>query len=58
MLISYSESERGSANSSLWMSLFRGTIDVGTAMKVNDDRWSSDDMVLWLERRQNRDVVE
>jgi hypothetical protein len=29
------------------------------AMKVNDDeRWSSDGMVLWLERRQNRDVVE
>jgi hypothetical protein len=28
------------------------------AMKVNDDRWSSDGMVLWLERRQNRDVIE
>jgi hypothetical protein len=24
----------------------------------NDDRWSSDGMVLWLVRRQNEDVVE
>jgi hypothetical protein len=28
-------------------------------VKVNDgDRWSSDGVVLWLERRQNRDAVE
>jgi hypothetical protein len=28
-------------------------------VKENDTcRWSSDDMVLWLERRQNEDTVE
>jgi hypothetical protein len=28
-------------------------------VKVNDGGgWSSDDVVLWLERRQNRDAVE
>jgi hypothetical protein len=31
----------------------------GTEVKGNDsDRWSSNGMVLWLGRRQNRDVVE
>jgi hypothetical protein len=31
----------------------------GTAIKVNDDSgWSSNDMMLWLGRRQNGDVVE
>jgi hypothetical protein len=31
----------------------------GTAVKENnDDGWSSNDVVLWLERRQNEDVVE
>jgi hypothetical protein len=31
----------------------------GTAMKENDGGgWSSDDMMLWLGRRQNRDVIE
>jgi hypothetical protein len=30
-----------------------------TAVKENDDDgWSSDDVVLWLERRQNINVVE
>jgi hypothetical protein len=30
-----------------------------TAVKGNDDNgWSSDDVVLWLRRRQNRDTVE
>jgi hypothetical protein len=30
-----------------------------TAVKGNnDDGWSSDDVVLWLVRRQNRDTVE
>jgi hypothetical protein len=30
-----------------------------TAVKENDDGgWSSDDVVLWLERRQNINVVE
>jgi hypothetical protein len=30
-----------------------------TAVKENDNNgWSSDGMVLWLERRQNKDVVE
>jgi hypothetical protein len=30
-----------------------------TTVKGNDDgRWSSDGVVLWLERRQNRDMVE
>jgi hypothetical protein len=29
------------------------------AVKGNDDNgWSSDDVVLWLRRRQNRDTVE
>jgi hypothetical protein len=31
----------------------------GTAVKGNDDdEWSSDEVVLWLGRRQNKDVVE
>jgi hypothetical protein len=31
----------------------------GTTVKRNDiGRWSSDDMLLWLERRQNGDVIE
>jgi hypothetical protein len=31
----------------------------GTVLKGNDDSgWSSDDMVLWLGRRQNGDAVE
>jgi hypothetical protein len=31
----------------------------GTTVKGNDDdEWSSDDVVLWLGRRQNRDTVE
>jgi hypothetical protein len=31
----------------------------GTVVKENDSgRWSSDSMVLWLERRQNEDTVE
>jgi hypothetical protein len=30
-----------------------------TAVKGNNDGgWSSDDVVLWLVRRQNRDTVE
>jgi hypothetical protein len=30
-----------------------------TAIKGNDDnRWSSDGVVLWLGRRQNRDAIE
>jgi hypothetical protein len=30
-----------------------------TAIKENnDDEWSSDDVVLWLGRRQNGDTVE
>jgi hypothetical protein len=30
-----------------------------TTMKGNNDGgWSSDDMMLWLRRRQNRDAVE
>jgi hypothetical protein len=30
-----------------------------TAVKGNDDgEWSSDDVVLWLERKQNGDVIE
>jgi hypothetical protein len=29
----------------------------GTVVKENDgDKWSSDDVVLWLRRRQNREV--
>jgi hypothetical protein len=35
--------------------------DDGHVMTVkgnNDDEWSSDGMMLWLERRQNRDVIE
>jgi hypothetical protein len=31
----------------------------GTTVKVNDGGgWSSDGVILWLERRQNRDAVE
>jgi hypothetical protein len=31
----------------------------GLAEKGNDGRdWSSDDMVLWLGRRQNEDTIE
>jgi hypothetical protein len=31
----------------------------GTAVKGNDDgEWSSDEVVLWLGRRKNKDVVE
>jgi hypothetical protein len=31
----------------------------GTTVKENNgDGWSSDDVVLWLERRQNRYAVE
>jgi hypothetical protein len=31
----------------------------GMAVKENNsDGWSSDDLVLWLGRRQNRDTVE
>jgi hypothetical protein len=31
----------------------------GTAVKGNGGGgWSSNDVMLWLERRQNRDVVE
>jgi hypothetical protein len=31
----------------------------GTVLKGNDDgRWSSDGVVLWLGRRQNKDAVE
>jgi hypothetical protein len=30
-----------------------------TMMKGNDgDRWSSDDVMLWVVKSQNRDVVE
>jgi hypothetical protein len=29
-----------------------------TVKRNDDDEWSSDDMVLWLGRRQNGDVVE
>jgi hypothetical protein len=29
-----------------------------TVVKENDDGWSSDGVVLWLGRRQNRDAVE
>ncbi len=33
--------------------------ECGTAVKGNDsDGWSSDGLVLWLERRQNGDVIE
>jgi hypothetical protein len=33
--------------------------ECGTMVKENDDdRWSSDGVVLWLERRQNGDAVE
>jgi hypothetical protein len=47
MLISCSASERWLTSSSTCESLCRG-------MMV----WNSDGMVLWLKRRQNRDVVE
>jgi hypothetical protein len=31
----------------------------GTTVKENNgDRWSFDGVVLWLRRRQNRDVVQ
>jgi hypothetical protein len=31
----------------------------GTVVKCNNGGgWSSDDVVLWLEEKQNRDVVE
>jgi hypothetical protein len=31
----------------------------GMTVKGNDDNgWSSDGMMLWLERRQNRDAIE
>jgi hypothetical protein len=31
----------------------------GTTVKGNDGgRWSSDDVVLWLERKQNKDAVQ
>jgi hypothetical protein len=29
-----------------------------TVKENNDDAWSSDDVVLWLGRRQNGDAVE
>jgi hypothetical protein len=35
--------------------------DVGrgtTVKRNNDDRWSSDGVVLWLWRRQNGDVIQ
>jgi hypothetical protein len=48
MPISCSRSERGSVSSSLWVSLYEGTIGVcGMMVKENDGgRWSFDGMVL------------
>jgi hypothetical protein len=47
MLITYSESERGSVSSSSFVSL----CGVMTVKKNNGDGWSSNDEVLWLGRR-------
>jgi hypothetical protein len=60
MSISCSGSERGSANSSPCVSLYEGIMNIcGTTVKENDGGgWSSDDVVLWLGRRQNKDMVK
>jgi hypothetical protein len=59
MSISYLGSERGSASLSLWVSLCRGMICMRRGVKGNaGDGWSSDGVVLWLERGQNGDAVE
>jgi hypothetical protein len=58
MPISYLKSERGSASSSLWVSLCGGTMR-GTTVKGNDGgRWSFYSVAFWLGWRQNRDMVE
>jgi hypothetical protein len=47
------------ASSSPYVSLCGGTKGAGRPVKGNDNgRWSSDDVVLWLGRRQNGDAVE
>jgi hypothetical protein len=58
MPIRCSGSETGSASSSPWVSLCGGMMG-GTTVKGNDGGgWSSDDVVLWLGRRQNGDTAE
>jgi hypothetical protein len=59
MLISYLRSRRGSASSSPRVYHCAEGWWCGTAVKRNDSGgWSFDVVVLWLERRQNRDAVE
>jgi hypothetical protein len=52
-------SKRILVNSSIWVSLYGKDNDHETMLKENDgDEWSSDNVMLSLGRRQNRDAVE
>jgi hypothetical protein len=55
MSINCSGSKRGLASSSLWMSLCERGM---TVKENNGGGWNSDDVVLWLGRRQNGDMIE
>jgi hypothetical protein len=50
-------SERELASSSPCVVVHRDD-EHGTTVQENDDGWSSDGVVLWLGRMQNRDAVE
>jgi hypothetical protein len=52
----FSGSEKGLTSSSLWVSLCGGTM--GDSGGNENNRSSSDALVPWLGRRQNRDSIQ
>jgi hypothetical protein len=58
MPINCSRSERESASFTLGVVVRRNDVHETAVKGNNDGRWSSDDVVLCLGRKQNGDVVE